>query len=460
MYSLVSTMEFLIQSFRNLIGNPEETDITRPASGPAPVSYLLSTPVEICREVLGHLDVSDIGNFAICSKTCRDIAFPLLLASIKLCPDSVVAFILEDGPFYSLRSCVRNIRVVPLRRRYGDDTKAFIENFCFCLQSLHIFSSTTSVDLEYDFEYSLPSWNNLYVALWRTISALPNLKEITFRIARPSGFQTSNQYSTVKRLSNDEFHSSLSLECRQFLGPALLSEQETEVKALEAYPKYLETFRVHAYTLQLPAFHRSFLTASLVETLRCLYIHTEYPRADKDDGNSNNNDDEAGALIFPNLESLRIYGVSGNYKQLLSWCIKSCPNLKDFVFHVEIYFRPIVAGQAMADEQGDGEEYKRLSELHNLTTLSVQWPEDRKGSYSTLKLEDIIRHLVTTTAGAEGLQKVEFIRIPPWGDRDTFIIRECRITRDGEGGLELHWKVRCVGSEVEYLVGGEEDEAD
>ncbi|KAK6527221.1 hypothetical protein TWF281_010410 [Arthrobotrys megalospora] len=346
-------------------------------------SYLLECPVEIQLEVLDHLREHRNGlkRFSQASKLCRDRALPFLFAGVWLNPEAVAAFG-DGGTLCSIRSCVRS-------------------------------------------GFSIPpsAVNNLYIALWKAISAFPNFKHIRFHPESPSRVPPREPYKY--------FYRRISPETREFLGPDEITNERIQDIVVPS-PQYFETIDINAYDFELARhpgiFSKYFFFGCSGESLKFLKLCVrQVPKV------TSSITDSPITIRFPNVAEIMFdcclsYGHS--YKEPLQWFAQSCPNVESFTMRAHMGFRI----------QLNTTDYEELAAMKKLRNLSIPWPRSATGRYRQQELSKFIRGLVD--AGVTDLDNIEFFRLPPWNAYgNDYIFRECRIERGNEkAGAKLWWK--------------------
>ncbi|KAK6333053.1 hypothetical protein TWF718_010877 [Orbilia javanica] len=409
-------------------------------------SHLLACPPEIHLEILGHLkripDQTPLRNFSCVSKTCRDRAIPFLFTSLWLNPESVAAF-RDGGAFSHFRPSVRTLYVSNRESPNGEfiEILPFIELLSSPAKPLHLFPHATNISVV-NFtcpdhltpgNYHTPSSarNNLFVALWREISAFKGFKNITVSspislphtVFRERGFVDS-PFETV--LSN------LSPGAREFLGPVQVLATELGGGTVLLPPQNFETIKISTNRLVLQ--RRPGLTSGLLffvnsgETLKSLEIDLNkfyiinWPNED------------CGTLMFPNVTRIRLKSktwTGASCAQLLYWFATHCPNTESLMLHI---YRRYTFGLSHI-------EYRALAGLSKLVNLELPWPHEARGIYTKTQLSHFIREMIASGLG--NLENITFGKSGRGDNPSMYIFQECRVDRsDKMNDVKIWFKGR------------------
>ncbi|KAK6506374.1 hypothetical protein TWF506_011289 [Arthrobotrys conoides] len=400
------------------------------------MSSFLTTPAEICDQILGYLYRDELCNFSLCSKACRNLSLSSSYAGLKLTPESAVAF-RDGGKFCSLRADVRKLYLEG--KAYSDpdweaqdgnsSIIARIEELRFCIESIRLFPSVRRVRIT----YSPHLWEKLRIALWKEVSALPNLKEVGFE-AIPVG-----HFRDQDRNTHDDVYLLLLPATQEFIGSPERSVDEGGVEAFDTPTMRVEILRLYSRSMLLlrneEQYFSNFPIRSSIDSLRELYITT----------GTVNLESGPGTLLFPNLVRLEINGHESSFVHswIFKWISLHCPNIQS------LGLMQRADGRASYLSPNDGDSSYPMPKL---ISLSLQWfseypiigagPGQPPKRYKRKQLEVLIRKFMDN--GMEGLEKVKFLRRPAFGSPHHIIEGGCRITRDeidgGRRRVRLWWK--------------------
>ncbi|KAK6524577.1 hypothetical protein TWF281_011481 [Arthrobotrys megalospora] len=400
------------------------------------LSYILAAPAEIRDQILQYLtppnsvysSTSDLVNFSLCAKTCRDLAIPLLFSHIKLVPDSIVAFS-DGGTLSSVRHHVRKIGIKWKPKEPYTDVD-IIEGVSLCVRSLRLFPRARELGLSYKFSVDESISNNLPIAIWKTIStALPNLRVFKFN---PRLWERKRSPEMTPDLQErySGIHALLCPESRQFIGPAYISDEEASGSFLPS-PWSVERILLEApkssFRWNSGLNLVNFLIAVSTGTLRSLSIKADYLELLVKDGFQ--------PFISPNVVDLDI-GVSGEaaeYDELLKYFAASFPNVQtlSLISHSDgRTYDPPLDPLDLA--------YSELALMPKLRKVTVPWPWNQGTRFRRRELAGVIRRLISS--GLEQLEEIKFLRKTPWYVYGHgFECRKCWVKRDGAMRIKLLW---------------------
>ncbi|KAK6508619.1 hypothetical protein TWF506_010701 [Arthrobotrys conoides] len=403
-------------------------------------SFFLDCPPEIHLEIVDHLkgmlDGKTLKRFSQASKLCRTRALPALFTGLWLNREAVAAFS-EGGalswvrPFVHKNSLQHSIHLTPTSPKWKNLLLLRPHRTSDPLrQILTLFPSVENISTIPDFGIPSSIQNNLSIALWRAISALPNIKNITiFRtyLAQSREFRDP----TGPKDPYKAFLLKLSPEAIEFLGPEGILNPEL-ANGVSMPQQSFETINIETSDLQLQTqpgfFSRSFFFGNSGENLKSLdlHIHSRLTVAYAKGCPT--------TIVFPNVTKLRLQGNLLLFREssgrIINWFSEACPNVESFRLWTYKFYD---SGISLA-------EYMELTPMNKLQVLEIPWPRGEEDRSKQQELNNLIRQLIS--AGLESLENITFIRIPPWaGYSNEYIFRKCRIDRsEGGRGIRIWWK--------------------